>query len=277
MKEKLWMSLLALLLVIAPAAGQTVSGELEVAGRGASNDGNPARVAEYRTNTSGPELRVSLTAPLEKLYLEVSSHAREGNDQLHRLRFDLGRLVRSHTTFTKGVHRLEHDPLANLQGTVKDVVATWSTDLEPGRRYGIDWNVLENRTDLQLPGAGWLVVSAELREQWRKGHRQSLAMSHCSSCHVQSQGRQVDEHVRQAGLSARATFGGWSVVGSVGTRDFRERGATPVRLYEKVEQPALRTPLFTDRMQFGLADGALPYDRVPTTQKTLARVQISIC
>lgn len=275
MKGKLFASMLVLLVATGPVVGQTVRGEVEIAGRGASDDGTPNRVAEYRTNTSGPELRFSLTAPLDTLYLEISSTAREGNDQVHSLRVDLNRLVRSHTTFTKGVHRLEHDPLTNLRGTVKDVVATWSTDLEPGRRYGVDWNVLESRTDLQVPGAGWLVVSAELREQWRKGHQQSLAMSHCSSCHVRSQGRQVDEHVRQAGLSARATFGGWSVVGSAGKRDFRERGATPVRLYEKVEQPALRTPLFTDRMQYGLQNGVMQYDLVPTTEKTLSKIQVS--
>lgn len=269
------MSLLALLVITLPARAQTVTGQVEITGRGASDDGNQNRVAEYRTNTSGPELGFSLTAPLDKLYLEITSQAREGNDQQHVLHFDLNRLVRSHTTFTKGVHRLEHDPLSNLQGTVKDVVATWSTDLEPDRRYGIDWDVLESRTDLQIPGAGWLMVSAELREQWRKGHQQSLSMSHCSSCHVQSQGRQVDEHMRQAGLSARATFGGWSVVGTASRREFRERGATPVRLYEKVEQPALRTPLFTDRMQYGLQDGVLPYDLVPTTEKRLTRLQVN--
>lgn len=275
MKTTFFAAPLALLVLALPTAAQTVTGQAELAGRGANDDGNPNRVAEYRTNTSGPELRLSVVAPLEKLYVEISSDAREGNDQLHSLRFDLNRLVRAHTTFTKGVHRLEHDPLANLRGTVKDVVATWSTDLEPGRQYGIDWSVLANRTDLQIPGAGWLVVSAEYREQWRKGHRQSLSMSHCSSCHVQSQGRRTDEHVRDGALSARATFGNWSVVGTAGRRDFRERGATPLRLYEKVEQPALRTPLFTDRMQFGLQDGFLPYDLVPTTEKTLTRIQIA--
>lgn len=257
------------------AAGGELTGTVTLGGRTVADEGNPARAAEYRPTTSGPEVLLALTAAFDSTYLAVASTASDGHDQIHELTLDLGRTVRSHTTFTRLLHRLEHDPLDNLRGTVKEVVATWSTDLDPFARYRIDYDTLTNRTDLQLPAAGWLTVSAHYREQWRKGHKQSLAMSHCSSCHVQSQGRGVNENTRDAGLSARAELGRWDLDGSFMARDFRERASTPTRIYERAEHPSQRLPLWNDRVWYDIRDGAIPYDVVPASDKTTLRLTLS--
>jgi hypothetical protein len=85
----------------------------------------------------------------------------------------------------------------------------------------------------------------------------------------------VDEHTREAGLLARASFGSWSIVGTVASRDFSERGASPTRTYELAEHPAQRKPLFNDRVQYDSRNGALAYDVVPTTEKDIAKLEIA--
>jgi len=262
-------------LLAAPASSQGMSGTVAIGGRGASDTGNLGRAAEYRTTENGAELAVDLTALYDQIYLAVFAETARSNDQRTSLDFELARTVRSHTTFTALPHNLEHDSLANLRGAVGEVKVTWSTDLDPAARYAIDYSVLENRTEFQFPDAGWLTVAVDYREQWREGHRQSLSISHCSTCHVQSRGRAVNEHTRDGGVSARATFGAWSVTGGYSERDYRERGATPTRLYELAEHPAQRKPLFNDRIQYDSRDGALPYDFVPTTEKRTVKGSVA--
>lgn len=273
MKTLALLGLAALLAV--PAVADDVTGTIEIGGHGAKDTGNPGRAAEYRSTESGPDAKLDLRAVLEGLYLEIDSQAWTTDDQRHALTFDLNRMVRSHTTFTKMPHRLGHDSLANLAGAIADVKIVYATDMNPGSRYGIRYDELTNRTDIQIPGASWLIVSTDFREQWRQGHAQSLSVSHCYSCHIVSKDRSVDEHTRDAGISAHATFGTWSVVGTVSSRDFRERGTTPTRLYELAQHPSSRAPVFNDRIVYDQKDGALPYDWVPTQDKDTVKLRVA--
>ncbi len=272
--RRLTLSFVPLALLAAAAAAQT-TGSVTVGARAVNDDGSAERAAEYLPTTSGPELQLALEAAFDKLYLAVHSESREGSDQTHQLRVEWNRLVRSHTSFTKLPHRLVHDPLSNLRGAVKMPVVTWSTDTDPTARYRVDYDLLDHRTDVQLPQAGWLTVSAVYREQWRQGHRQSLAISHCSTCHVQSQTRAVDERTRDAGLVAQVRAGSWKLEGSFVARDFEEEAPTPTHRYELAEQPALRLPLFNDRIWYDSRDGALPYGAVPPSEKDTATVRLS--
>lgn len=262
-------------LLAVPAVADDVTGTIEIGGHGTKDSGNPGRAAEYRSTESGPDAKLDLRAVLEGLYLQIDSQAWSSDDQRHALTFDLNRMVRSHTTFTKMPHRLGHDSLSNLAGAIADVKIVYATDMNPGSSYGIRYDELTNRTDIQIPGASWLVVSTDFREQWREGHAQSMSVSHCYSCHIVSKDRTVDEHTRDAGISARATFGSWSVVGTVSSRDFRERGATPTRVYELAQHPAQRKPVFNDRIVYDQKDGELPYEWVPTQDKDTAKLRVA--
>lgn len=260
--------------LLANAVSAQTTGTVTVGGRAVNDHGAAERAAEYLPTTSGPELLVALEAAFDKFYLAMFSDAREGHDQVHHLRVELNRLVRAHTSYTRLPHRLVHDPLLNLRGTVKPPVVTWSTDHDPTARYRVNYDLLDHRTDLQLPQAGWLTVSALYREQWREGHRQALTMSKCATCHVESRTRAVDERTRDAGLSARAELGSWNLEGSWVARDFKERGPAPTNLFELAEQPALRQPFFNDRIWFDSRNGRLPYDVVPSSEKSTAKVKL---
>lgn len=268
-------ALLAAVLLAAPAWAQEMHGTIEGAGRGASTDKSPNLAAEYLDTDGGAELRAAIQGLFDTFALALEADVRSDDNQHLALSFDVNRLVRSHTTFTRLPHRLVHDPLDNLGGSISDVKVVWSTDLEPAAAYAIRFSELTNRNEFQIESLPWLTVGTDVREQWREGHRQSLAVSHCSTCHVQSQGREVNEHTREAGIQARAVFGGWSLAARVANRDLRERAPSPQRVYELVEHPAQRTPLFRDRMQYDARNGALAYDVVPSTKKDIARVELA--
>lgn len=265
---------LVLALLAGPALAQT-TGTVTVGGRAVDDHGKAERAAEYLPTTSGSELQLALEAAFDTLFVAVSSDAREGHDQAHQLAVDINRLVRSHTAFTRLPHRLVHDPLLNLRGAVKMPVVTWSTDLDPTARYRVNYDLLDHRTDVQIPSAGWLTISAVYREQWREGHRQALALSHCSTCHVLSQTRRVDERTRDAGVVAQVRADAWKLEGSFVSRKFEERAPAPTRTYELAEQPALRQPLFNDRVWYDSRDGVLPYGVIPPSEKDTATLRIS--
>jgi hypothetical protein len=276
MKARTLLIAFACALLAGPALAQEgMTGTVEIGGRAVQTEGNTQRAAEYTTTDDGAELRVDLRALFGEFYLALFTETFDTNDSKTVLDFELTRSVRSHTTYTALPHALEHDPLANLRGAVGEVKVTGSTDLDPTAQYGVDYDVFTNTTEFQFPNAGWLTVGVHYREQWREGHKQSLALSHCSTCHVQSKGKAVDEHTRDGGVSARATLGSWAINGAYIERDFRERGATPTRVYELAEHPAQRKPLFNDRIQYDAKDGALPYDFAPTTEKRTVRGEIT--
>ncbi|MGQ9834418.1 MAG: GSU2204 family CXXCH-containing (seleno)protein [Thermoanaerobaculaceae bacterium] len=274
MKKAAILTAFFLVLALIPLWGQ-VQGTVEIGGHGSQEEGSPNRAAEYQSTMSGPQATVSLRARQEKLFLALESHARSSDSQKHTLTLEVGRLFRSHTTFSKLPHRLPHDSLANLAGAVSDVKIVYATDTEPWASYGIRYDRLENRSTLQIPGAPWLSITTQFQEQWRQGRTQSLSTSHCYSCHVVSQGRAVDQHTRDAGISVRASFGNWSLTGTVSSRQFRERGETPTRLYERAEHPNLRKPLFDDRVTFDERNGPLPYNWLPTQEKDSWRATLA--
>ena len=170
MKARLALIAFAGTLLAGAAPAQDISGSVEIGGRGVEDAGSVARAAEYRTTDSGVDLSVDLKALYEKVYLAVFTKSADSNDQATAVDIELGRTVRSHTTYTALPHNLEHDPLTNLRGTVSEVKVTWSTDLDPAAKYGIDYKVFANRTEFQFPDAGWLTVAVDYREQWREGH-----------------------------------------------------------------------------------------------------------
>jgi hypothetical protein len=269
------LAFLTLSLLLPSALLAQVSGWVSMGGHGAQEKDNPARAAEFSSTTSGPDAALALRALFANFYLDVQSWAQATDRQEHALTFELGRLVRSHTTFSKLPHRLVHDSLANLAGAVSDVKIVYATDLDPWAQYGIRYDRFANTTTFQLPQAPWLTLQTDVQEQWRRGHVQSLSVSHCYSCHVVSQDKSVNQHTKDAAVTLRASARSWLVEASAASRDFREREAAPLRLYELAQHPNLRTPLFNDRVIFDERSGPLPYGVLPRQEKDSYKFSLS--
>jgi hypothetical protein len=279
MKTALRLVLLAGLLAATFAGAQTTPAtdvELELGVWDASVDGNPNTVAEYEDTDGGfgAELRAELFRAAGSLLL--TSHVRGSAEQRHDLTFDIQRFVRSHTAYTTFGHRLTHDPLETLSAATRHGRVVRGTDTDPGREYGIDYSLLEHRTELQLPSLPALTLAFDFRQQEREGVVQHLTISHCDGCHVTGQSRPLEEKTQDIGGEARFGFRGGMVKASYNQRKLTQGVTSISLLYDNALQPELLTPIFDNRVQFDSAQGPLPVDLRPDIKKDTMRLQAAL-
>jgi len=252
------------------------SGTLTLGGWGATTSDLPDVVSEYEPDSGGPVLGLDLRSFSDAGSLFVSAHGRHSNDIKGTVDFDIGRAVRSHTTFTKLLHRLGHDPMTNLEGTDTGEKIVQHTDFNPTMDYGLHYAVLHNRTELQFPGASALTLAFEIRDQHREGHRQGFVLSHCSSCHVNSMNRPINERTTDGTLEAKVAWRTGFVRARYTSRELRESYRNLTFTYDDAIHPRLLKPLFDDRVQYDSAEGPLPVDPLPDIDKDIARLDIHL-
>jgi hypothetical protein len=177
------------------------------------------------------------------------------NDLDGVLKFDLGRVWRSHTTYTRFLPRLGHDPVDYLQAVVRSGRIVQRTDTAPGASYEYEEGVFETRNEIQPKGLSALTIGVDYRDQRRKGAHQGLVISHCDTCHTYSVSRPVDETLRRYNLNAKLAWSGGFVRGEVGKHELRNDAAPMTMTYDKALQPELRTPIFDNRVAFDSLEG----------------------
>ncbi|NOZ80015.1 MAG: hypothetical protein GXP48_12720 [Acidobacteria bacterium] len=252
------------------------TGTVMIGAWGASTNDSPDLVSEYAPTSGGPILNLDLSSFSKTGSLLVSAHARHSNDIEGTVDFDLGRMVRSHTSFTKMLHRLGHDPMTDLTATDTVDKAVYHTDFNPGMKYGMHYSVLFNRTELQIPSLSALTLAFEVRDQHREGHRQTYALSHCDACHVNSMNHPLNERTTDGTLEAKVAWKTGFVRARYTSRTLREGYKNVTLTYDDAVHPSLRLPLFNDRVQYDSAQGPLPVDLWPNIDKDIARLDIHL-
>ncbi len=248
---------------------------ITVGGWDASSDGSPDLASEYRSTDGAFSLGLQSRRFGEPGAIVLELLYRDGDDQLHKVDFDVRRFVRSHTDYTVLTHHLQEDPLETLNAATRHGRVVRSTDLSPGAEYGITYRDLDHRTEIQPPGLSALTVGFVFRQQEREGTVQRTSISHCDSCHVVSQARSLDETTRDIGIDGR-----WgSARGAVKASYLRRTVSEGVRqislLFDNALQPELRTPIFDDRLQWDSAEGPQPVDVRPDITKNVAKLSAS--
>lgn len=284
--KRFWILASALLLIalaVTPVAAQeddpdATSGDTEVQVEvgywDAETDDSPDLVSEYEPDDGSASVGLLIRSqqPWGHFFLDGTFSHEDDQDAV--LEIDVGRTVRSTTEWTKLPHRLRHDPLHTLEAVTNHGRVVQHTDLDPDAVYGITYEVLENRTAFQFPALPALTVTAGVRNQERHGTRQSLTISHCSTCHTYSQSRRIDE--QDLGLTLEAQLAGdWGAVrASVSQRELTQSPTFLTLLYDPELQPELRLPLFENRVQFDDDEGPLPVDLLPDVDKDVVRLDL---
>lgn len=291
MKTRNWMLVLAAAaLLISPASAYDdedyESAEdkdevtLTMGYQASSSEESLLRVAEYDSVEANPIVGLSwMTSPYGRNLFSFDLQRLESNDFDAAFSLDLDRVVRVSATGHGLLHRLDHDPLANLEG-VSDLKVVRHTDLEPGAEYQINHRLYDVRADFHPPVASWLSYRVGYREEQRQGRRQVLSTSHCTSCHVVGQGREIDNATTDFVFGAHARAGGMDLDYEILTRGFREKGQTPMGIYEEAFRPA--TPgsapdpdsvvrPFNDRLWF--QNGENPINQVPELRRTAHKLK----
>jgi len=252
------------------------SGGIQLGGDGIlSGSGSPDKALEYEPDNGSPTIQMLMNTHQDWGSLSLGFNYLDVDDNAGHLNFDLGRMVRSHTDYTKFIHRFGHDEMNNLEGTSTNGKVVWHTDLSPMSEYGINYQLLHNRTEFQFEAMSNLTLAIDLREQKRSGHKQAYTTSHCDTCHVYSQDHRVDERTRDAKLEATFGWKGGSMVASWNTRALSYQGNSVLATFDDALHPEAQTPVFDNRLQYDSNVGAVPADLWPNQEKSTGRLDFN--
>ena len=229
-------------------------------------------VTEYEPVDGGPDLRLELRSDNEGGTVELDAEVRDDNDLSLSLDFDVGRSLRSETAYTALVHRLGFRNLDHFAAVTDHGRVTRHTDMDPGRKYAIDYTLLEHRTEFQPKGMDNLTLAVGYRQQEREGMRQQTNISHCDSCHVINQARPIDESTTDARLEAQLAWDGGQVTASLVNREYSDDAAAISLLYDDALHPELRAPVFDNRLQYDSAEGPQRVGLQPDIDKEILEI-----
>ncbi|MBE0428150.1 MAG: MtrB/PioB family outer membrane beta-barrel protein [Nitrospirae bacterium] len=236
------------------------------------------KVGEYEVLDRGilPDVGIDIKGFTNRKFLELQGFYYHEDDLYLSTDIDLNRILREEFSYFRMPHFLEHDPLKNLNAVFRNPAGdpvppvNEFTDLDAGSEYMIRYSTLKSKTTFRLPFLPGSEVFFDYRKEQRQGHRQAITISKCSSCHVVSQGREIDEYTEDLNPGFKAKFGneksGWLTVSyDYLKRRFGETGADPRNSYNPAVHPATGLPVFTSRVQY--ENDNLPYNVVPSSEK----------
>ncbi len=255
---------------------QDFAGGFQMGGWGAEKDGSPDKVSEFEPNDGSPTLAFLADSHNDWGTLSIGYDFNHKNDNNGHLDFDLGRMVRSHTTYNKFLHRNIHDHMENLEATSFNGKVVIHTDFDPFQEYGINYELFEHRTEFQFDMLSALTLAVEFRDQKRNGHKQAFTTSHCDSCHIKSQDHKVDERTRDAKFEAIVGWKGGSLVGSWNHRTLSHSPQYVTTQFDDAVHPELRSPVFDNRMQYDSDVGVVPADLWPNQEKSTGRLDLNL-
>lgn len=246
--------------------------------RGLSNDGWMGRANEYEMNKGGarPVFGTSYWYSRGSWFFDFFGENRgDGRAQSYFLDADLNRRLRIRSSLERFMHRLDNDPLSNLD-TAKGTVVVRHDNLAPNRALVPGRN--EMKTEVSGTITRWL--------QWRASHRflqvhgdiQTRALSKCANCHVTGEATRINQkmHDVSAGLTAR--LGGKVALHyDYSSRQFKEHGERPTNQYDVAQHPQTLSRAFFNRVLFdGTTNGLMPYAYVPGFRKDSHDIKLDV-
>jgi hypothetical protein len=253
-----------------PEAGTT--GNIQAGVWNSDISGNPEIVAPYSpADKTGALLLFTLTS--HPTWGKVDAGVQWLDEDYSRsfLNLDIGRTLLTRTTYRRFTPRLGHDPLTYAEAVTAHDRILRHTDTDPDKVYGLEDGILEHRSELQLGAA---TVGFSFRDQRRKGAHQTLIVSHCDNCHVNSLTRPIDETQQDIGLDAKVAWTKGFLEGSYTKRTLREDVTSIDFLYDRARHPASGLPIFDNRVQFDSLNGPLPVDVRQDTDKDIIKVNV---
>jgi hypothetical protein len=255
-------------------AQDNTESNIELGVYNANIDGSADMVAEYYDDESGPTINAVVATHGDLGSLTLGAAYQSTDTNAGELDFDIKRMVRSHNTYEKFIHRLGHDPMNNLEATSFNGKVVWNTDLNPEQEYDLNYSVFGSRTEFQLPSFRAVTLGVDFREQKRKGHAQAYTTSHCDNCHIYSQSHKLDERTRDATLDAKVAWKGGSLKAAFTSRKLSHgESSVPVQ-FDDALHPELQVPVFDNRLQYDSDVGIVQADMWPDSDKDKTRLDL---
>ncbi len=269
--------LLALLILAPGLAAQDAAppppdgqgGQIFVGTRGLDNNNHLGQVGEYDAARQGlrPSAGVEFWKQSGSVFFDGYGEWRgDARDQYYKVDVQATRYVRIRSHFMKYLHRLDHDPLLDLDTALGGPMVQ-HTDNDPHTLYKPGYE--EARTDVEavIPGATWLRLKGSHRTYLREGGVQHRTMSKCSTCHVTGNRQEIDQRSHELTGGVAIVTNKVTVDYEYYNRQFNDRALVNTILYDRAIHPVTQAPVFDARVQFDSLNGELPYLPTPPSRK----------
>ena len=173
-------------------------------------DGYRARVGMYEYNEQGtfPELKFDLNARKKDASVTISAYHYDRKNIFGHLNVQKSDRITFDVDYISMIRNYGQDQLANLE------TREWLGDhpggkmvthalLDEGVDYAMDRKQVVTRLKVLLSKKGNVTLNVAHRSIFEDGNDQALAISHCFSCHVESQelGLEQETHSVRAGIA----------------------------------------------------------------------------
>jgi len=216
--KRAWIALFCCLSLVAlPAfADNTPDAEnyVEIGAHGSDVTGDHNRVTEYnqaKTRVEGT-LKLRMMNQKDDLKYKLDLAIFSNDDMKMNLVIHKGDWFTSTTSYNKFLHKLDHDRMANLQfresvdPEINKPGGKFAThvDYDPNQDYFKVYEDLKQVFNFKLNTEIPADIEVGFRAQMRSGYPQTMQLSHCDTCHIQSKAAELDETTTDMWVKAHA-------------------------------------------------------------------------
>jgi hypothetical protein len=185
------------------------------------------RAAEFSTVGSSPGVGFGFQGFGEKASFNLTGKFFDKNEQSYFAALDLGRIIRSETSITRFFHRLDHDPLTNVDPDPHAQEEFVFTDSNPDDIYTSTRTQIINKTDIVIPSIPFLKFKSQVRYVHENGLQQAKTFEMCTTCHIEGKTQGLDQRTRDFIIGAEVKVKGFVASYAHMGRDFSNK-ASPV-------------------------------------------------
>lgn len=142
-------------------------------------------------------------------------------------------------------------------------------DLEPEKAFSIVREEYETGMEIALPFLPGVIFDIGYRHETREGIDQAISSSKCAGCHITGSSKEIDEETRDIKAGLTGKFGPLTLRYELTEREFINNANPATNVYDPVIKPAqpFDNATFDNRMSYDYADGELPFDVTPESEK----------
>jgi len=188
---------------------------------------------------------------------------------------DTDKYVSAEMGYQSFLHNLDHDLLQNMQGKAggKQV---YHTDNDPLGKYFLEYSEFKAGVEVDIPFLPNGRIYATYSDRHKTGYVQEMTIDHCAFCHVESNGKRVDQFTETWRAGIQGTKGLVSFSYDVTEARFRDDGGENKRRWYRAVHPVYGTAggEFSSRLNF--QDVTMPYAQNSNNDKTTHQVQVKL-
>ncbi len=131
------------------------------------------KVKEYSPLDDGikPFIKAMFSGNMGKTFFKIASKFYgDVKDMSHLFKFDFNRVLKQELSFDALYHRLDHDPLTNIDVVSEARSAAYAEDMNPNDQYYLKRTEFVSKTQLSVPMVPGLKFYVHYRDEHRTGN-----------------------------------------------------------------------------------------------------------